>query len=87
MPASQWNPYRFSAVFHSRRLHVANVRPVVHLTGALLANRSGRAFPVPTRLALVVAISNRWHRRGWSPQTCLGAGDAAASSGQFARTD
>ena len=70
----------------SRRFHVAHVRPLVHLAGAVLANRSRSPFPLSTSLALVAAVSNRWHRCRWSSQTCLGTRDAAGSPRKFAWT-
>lgn len=62
VPPSLRNFHGFSAVFLPRRFSLADIRPVVHLAGAMLAARSARAFALSASLAALAAVSNRWHR-------------------------
>ena len=62
LPSLIRNFHSFSAVLPPRRSSLADIRPVVHLAGALLAGRSAGTFALSAGLAVVAAISNRWNR-------------------------
>lgn len=56
---------------------------MVHLAGALLANRSGRSCPVSASLVSLAAVSNRRYRGRRSFETRVGYRDAAGATGEF----